>query len=90
MLVSFFISKLNPRLRQLLQTEKNFLDFSTVASRAEELQTIYNLKTPAVENFDFVNAIKSVEKTKSDPKIETLFEKLILEIKHSAGDRFKI
>ena len=83
MLVSFYISKLNPRLRQLLQAEKTFLDFSTVASRAEELQTIYNLKTSVSENFDFINAINSIDKKKSDPKIETLIEKLINEIQSS-------
>ena len=83
MLVSYYISKLNPRLRQLLQTEKTFLNFSTVASRAEELQTIYNLKTAVSENFDFVNAINSNDKKKSDPKIEILIEKLINEIRSS-------
>ena len=45
LLISAFISKLNPRLSQLFRAEGSTLDFNSVACRSEELENIYCLNT---------------------------------------------
>ena len=74
LLISAFISKLNPRLSQLLRAEESTLDFNSVACRAEELENIYCLNTETSNILAVID--QKFEKTEKKSEVSELIKEL--------------
>jgi len=79
LLMTIFISKLNPRLRQLLQGEESLLTFATIGVRAEELESIYGLNSGNVFSDDpeMINIIKVHEKKEKESELKLFMNQIM-------------